>query len=534
VPNAYDNRVVHEYAGWRNQCIGGEFWGNCVGFRTDVGVGTLDVDLLDTTSMGQNFNAYQNYKLVAVDGEPVAGEEWVDLDIRWGQQRSGGAADISEEDFKDILDEQLGLLNVISAGEEIACDLGLGIVGDALCAVYSNTIASILLDAFESQVYVIVTLFVNEEFNGPKTPGAKGDEYFYVGCPTEGKDDVLCPEDVASQESYVVDSVLWGGGNSNMMGDIDGDGKDEIVSLRNGGVIVVKRYVEDIDEETGVISARIAQQVYNSGIIWGGDGYNWLGDFDGDGRDDIISAVGSQLFVREFTDTALGGFFTLRPTYIVSGAVYGSASFTWVADLDGDEKDEVITASAGNIWVKWYHREYETCEACPERGNLIVDEVIQTQLLTANQWSSSGFSWTGDIDGDGRDEILSAIFGTIVVRRFVDIDVPGAIGEIELKVYGVRPDWWNAGWRWAADLDGDGADEVVTASFDSVFVRTFNGPGFGFGEKSIILPGSLWGASNFSWNGDIDGDGSDELVTAVGSTIYVKRFRSIGTGETAP
>ena len=109
----------------------------------------------------------------------------------------------------------------------------------------------------------------------------------------------------------------------------------------------------------------------------------------------------------------------------------------------------------------------------------------------------------------------------------MDIDIPGSVGEFEAKVYPVLGDRWNSGFRWAADLDGDGADEVVTAAFDSVFVRTFNGFGFD-DEKPITLPGSLWGASNYSWNGDIDGDGKDELVTASFGTIWVKRFASIG------
>jgi hypothetical protein len=528
----FDDRVVHEYAGWRNQCIGGELFGNCIGFRTDVGVGTLDVDLLNTTGRGQSFNAFQNYQLVAVDGIPVAGEEWVDLDIRWGQQRSGGAADISQAQFQQIMEDQLGFITLVTvAGAVAACNplvLAIPVVGPAFCAAYSISIVPALITVYESGTDLFLSDLINESFNGPKTPGAKEDEYLYASCPKESKAGVLCPGDSARQETYIVSNPLYGGGNSNQTGDIDGDGRDDVVSFLNGGTIVVKRFVEEIDA-AGVVTTSIQQQTYPTANEWG-DGYNWLGDFDGDGDDDIISAIGNRLLVRRWDDIA-NGEFELR-AYIVDGAVYGGAGFSWAADLDGDEKDEVITASSGNIWVKWYHLKYEVDEnneLVLEDGEpkLLADDLVQKHYLTANYWSSNGFSFPGDIDGDGKEEILSAIGGSIVVRRFNDNE---GDGEFTLSVYPVRPDWWNGGYIWAADIDGDGAEEVLTASGNFVFVRTFNG--FGFDEKSIQLPGSLWGSSNVSWNGDTDGDGKDELVTASGASVWVKSFQSIA--PTAP
>ena len=108
----------------------------------------------------------------------------------------------------------------------------------------------------------------------------------------------------------------------------------------------------------------------------------------------------------------------------------------------------------------------------------------------------------------------------------MDTDVEGSDGVFELTVYSVRGDWWNGGYLWLADIDGDGAEEVLTASGDNVFVRSFNGAGFD--ERAIILPASIWGGAGFSWGGDIDGDGKDELVTAIsGGIIYIKNFASI-------
>ena len=158
-------------------------------------------------------------------------------------------------------------------------------------------------------------------------------------------------------------------------GDIDGDGKDEIViGLGTGG----KGFVEVLDDaSTGYAHLawpRVNWTAYNSS-----NGETWpaCGDIDGDGKDEIVIGLGSggSGFVEVLDDASAGYAHLAWPR--VNWTAYNSTDGkTWPAcgDVDGDGKDEIAIglgadgsgylevlddASAGYAhlaWpvVKWY------------------------------------------------------------------------------------------------------------------------------------------------------------------------------------
>ncbi len=148
----------------------------------------------------------------------------------------------------------------------------------------------------------------------------------------------------------------------------------------------------------------------------------------------------------------------------------------------------------------------------------------------------------GDLDGDGADEIITgagpgAIYGPHV-RGFEADGTP--LPGLNFMAYGTLKYGVNAA---CGDLDGDGFDEIITgAGPGAVF-----GPhvrGFRYNQSTVT---SLAGVNYFAYGtlkwgvnvtcGDLDGDGFDEIVTGAGpGTVFGPHVRgwNVDGGAAAP
>jgi len=130
----------------------------------------------------------------------------------------------------------------------------------------------------------------------------------------------------------------------------------------------------------------------------------------------------------------------------------------------------------------------------------------------------------GDLDGDGDAELLTGpgpgeLFGP-QVRAFEQCGTPMAGGMVNFMAYGTPRYGVNVS---AGDLDGDGIDEILTgAGPGEVFGPHVRGFGFTHGSGVQPLPGVsffAYGTPRYGVNvaaGDIDGDGADEIITGAG------------------
>ncbi len=143
----------------------------------------------------------------------------------------------------------------------------------------------------------------------------------------------------------------------------------------------------------------------------------------------------------------------------------------------------------------------------------------------------------GDIDGDGLDEIITgagpgAVFGPHV--RGWNWDGSGAIspiGGVSFMAYGT-PKWGvNVA---SGDIDGDGYDEIVTGAGPGTIygphVRGWNWDGSGAAQSISSVSFLAYGTNQWGVNvacGDIDGDGIDEIVTGPGpGTVFGPHVRA--------
>jgi hypothetical protein len=119
---------------------------------------------------------------------------------------------------------------------------------------------------------------------------------------------------------------------------------------------------------------------------WGGSGYTWAADFNGDGKADIASADSGTVYMYLST----GMDFELS-NWTVPNA-WGGSDYTWAADFNGDGASGIASANGGNVYM-----------------HLSTGSNFDNQTWTVpGNWGGSGYTWTGDFNGDGYMDIASA------------------------------------------------------------------------------------------------------------------------------
>jgi len=195
--------------------------------------------------------------------------------------------------------------------------------------------------------------------------------------------------------------------------------------------------------------------------------------------------------------------------YLVEG--YGLVSAA--GDLDGDGYQELITGPGPG-------------PAHPALVHLLDNEGERLASFQAYGTPRYGVLVTsGDLDGDGVDEILTGagpgpVYGPHVRGwRWDGAETVTPIPGVSILAYGTN--------RWGVnvtcgDIDGDGNDEIVTgAGPGDVFGPHVRGWDVDGGTAEPLSAVSYFAYGTLRWGvnvacGDIDGDGIDEIVTGPG------------------
>ncbi|HAK58991.1 MAG TPA: hypothetical protein DCO77_01240, partial [Nitrospiraceae bacterium] len=375
-------------------------------------------------------------------------------------------------------------------------------------------------------------------------------------------------ENGLEEQEWTTTAPYWGASNLTYVGDFDGDGNDDIATVKIGAcgiigcmsTVWVKRSIGD-----SFIEERWADVTFGS--------YNyWVGDFNGDGKSDIAYTWTMKLYVLKST----GSSFVSESWTANAGNWGGTIAYVRIGDFNGDGKSDISTTSGGDgtIWVK------------RSTGYSFEEEVWTT---TAPTWGASNRTFIGDFDGDGKDDIatvklqLFCVLGCGYVPTFwvkhsngssfieekwsdgfpfpllpynggtimwfvgdfngdgkTDIAVAsGQTGFIIVRVARstgaafIIEDWmptpgsydsnWNASYAWAGDFNGDGKTDLATASGGTTWVWRSNGSKFS--KEVWTTTASKWGGADYTWPGDFNGDGKTDIATASGGTIWVKQSK---------
>ena len=232
-------------------------------------------------------------------------------------------------------------------------------------------------------------------------------------------------------------------------------------------------------------------------------------DLDGDGDMDVLSASLNDNKIAWYRN--VDGLGTFGPQEVITTDAIG-ARFVDVADLDGDGDMDVLSASSADDKIAWY-------ENRDGRGDFGPQQVITTAA------NSAQIVRAFDLDGDGDRDVLSASSIDDKIAWYENTDARGTFGPQQVITTSAD----RARSVDAADFDGDGDLDVVSASFgngaivwyENRTVGDANGDG-NFDSSDLVLVSqagkyedTVPNNASFDegdWNGDGDFDSADLIL----------------------
>lgn len=315
-----------------------------------------------------------------------------------------------------------------------------------------------------------------------------GETWYYVVAAVDDLGNIATYSNETIVKFYRQDSLVMGTGA--------GSGP-QVTLFRRDGTVIRRFFAYDSSLRCGV----------NVGI----------GDLDGDGVNEIVTGAGAgcspqvrvfdQLGKAKFTN----GFYAYEPN-VKTGV------FVAVGDLDGDGVGEIVTGNGpgGGPQVRVFNR-----FGTPTIGGFFAyDKNFRGGVYVA----------TADFTGNGQYDIVTGVGvgGGPHVRTFNNNGVAKRPGFMAYSPT------FNAGVRvGTGDVTGDGKDEIITGSGSggSPQVRMFTKEGNTAVSNGWMAYASDFRGGIFVDGADTDQDGTDEVVTSVGSmgSPLIRVFEPSGT-----
>jgi hypothetical protein len=232
-----------------------------------------------------------------------------------------------------------------------------------------------------------------------------------------------------------------------------------------------------------------------------------VGDFDGDGRNDLVWRRASDGATYLWTLDGLGfkGFFDLGILDPAQWALAGAA------DLSGDGKADIVWRGADGTVYAW----------------LMNGGAIASQGVIANPGPQWVIADLADMDGDGKADIVFRNAGDggvfVFLMNGLSIASGGYLGAVD------PAQWTLAG---AADFDGDlRADLLWRHATGDTWVWLMDGVAFR-SAAGIGNPGTSWQVRAI---GDFDADGrADLLWRHTDGTTYLWKMNGAGVAAYLP
>jgi hypothetical protein len=240
------------------------------------------------------------------------------------------------------------------------------------------------------------------------------------------------------------------------VGDFNGDAKDDLVLTSGWGIGVLRHSGASL---THLMMAPTGTNFggWNFNVV--GDRLHGVGDFNGDGKADLLISSAWGLGVLTLSGSTL-----TKVTMAPSGARLGDWNYSAandvigrIADFDGDGKDDVLITSDWGIGVLTLKTGAFTHLAMHASGAQLG---AWTYAKTDQVWG------TGDFNGDGRADLLIRNSGGLALLGWTG---SGGLRSMTTHKGGASIDGWsfNASGDLVVpvvDLDGDGRDELLIRS----------------------------------------------------------------------
>jgi hypothetical protein len=241
------------------------------------------------------------------------------------------------------------------------------------------------------------------------------------------------------------------------------------------------------------------------------DGHFAAGDIDGDGAQDLAVSQfdGTYVFYGPLT-TADVAMSEASATLSPSGRLAADA------DLDGDGLAELVTSESGSGW---------SCEVSVFAGGMTGDVDVAEASMSVECMNGLLVNVTGlgDLDDDGYDDLGAGVAytdgGAVYLLRgpLSGSGMLQSVSDAQVSSDGVT---WLGGSLGAGDVDGDGSRDLITASTFAdttqtlVFAGDITGSISSDAAFARIRGGGIRLQAQGLAVGDVDADGVDDLWLA--------------------
>lgn len=281
-------------------------------------------------------------------------------------------------------------------------------------------------------------------------------------------------------------------------GDLDGDGKPDIVAVNKGSNTLS---ILQNNWSSGVVAANSFSKVTDLHTNTAPSDVH-LADMNNDGKlDMIVNSSVSQIRVFLNTSTGTGNF------TFATGVDYNSvqqANHLAITDVDGDGRLDILGINRANNQMMIMR-------------NIGIGAAIDfdnpTNFATGTEPAAIAI---GDLDGDGKPDIAVANYIDNNVSVFLNTSVSGEITSTSLAAtqtftVGGKPQGIAIG-----DIDGDGKMEIVTSYWAGSGVNILANTSSGLGNISFSSAAQFYAGSSTYWISlaDMNGDGKLDIVAS--------------------
>ena len=279
---------------------------------------------------------------------------------------------------------------------------------------------------------------------------------------------VFALSDALPSQGMVTGAFIPAAGRT--IGDVTGDGVDDLLLLLGTGSGVLLRVVDPIANAPIPFLDR-------AGVSIGFPTYFGVGDYDGDGRDDLsYSGYPASTIVSGANGSTLT---------TVTGLVYGGC------DFDGDGCADLLMDVSGVMLV----RSARTGSTLFQQPAGAPTGPVYTRIVPA-----------GDTNGDGREDAMITYYYYSIPGDTMFV-VRGPAGSGGGSFSDAAP---------AGDVNGDGKTDIFSCpTFPPGLPRVIYGSS---SATAWTIAGGSIGAAG-ACPGDVDGDGFADLVVNVGGTL---------------
>ncbi len=327
-------------------------------------------------------------------------------------------------------------------------------------------------------------------------------------------------------------------------GDFDGDGNDDVIYADNGrGAWLVYGTAPSSDADLGVDLGTRGWKI--NPLTAGVYDVDGAGDFDGDGTDDVLINSSGEAFIVYGSRTRRTGTLALvsgqaaQPAGVtrISNVIYSAGKAAGIGDFDGDGYDDIALQrdQVGASIVRGGPRLAALSAAAQGARTSLVNATQRCAWFWFSYRCSSlgvNFDEIGDFDGDGKDDLVvenSAADGNFVLYGrsgsfTVQAVAQSGMTRLPNGQTGDRNQLVGS-YHGVGDVNGDGRGDVV--GFGTVLTHGRTGRPASILRSSPLVNLSHGGSSDFTVEGvgDQNADGKDDLAvyaaSASGSPVRI-------------